>query len=54
MANPTKRTDKKEQTLARVTIFLKGISKRKFFEELERTGRTESSLGKEIITKYYL
>jgi hypothetical protein len=54
MANPTKRTDKKESPVARVTTFLKGKTKRKFFESMEKTGQTEGSLARDIITKYYL
>lgn len=53
MANPSKRTDKEKLPLARVTVFLKGPTKKAFFEELERTGNKESKLGKEIIEKYY-
>jgi hypothetical protein len=54
MANPTKRTDKKEQPRARVTVFLTGLTKRKFFEECEKKGMGESQLGREIIIKHYL
>tara|TARA_R110002033_G_scaffold60198_3_gene110282 strand:- start:2743 stop:2907 length:165 start_codon:yes stop_codon:yes gene_type:complete len=54
MANPKKRTDKKEMPVARVTMFLKGLPKRRFFEEMERTGQTEGNLARTIVTKYFL
>jgi hypothetical protein len=54
MANPKKRTDKAESPRALVTTRLKGITKRKFFEEVQRTSATEATLARDIITKYYL
>ena len=53
MANSHKKKDKKNEPLARVTAFLKGQTKKEFFEELERTGNKESKLAKEIIEKHY-
>ncbi len=54
MANPKRVENKKEMHRARVTTFLKGKTKRLFFEEMERTNIKEAKLANEIITKYYL
>ena len=53
MANPERRTDKKDLPLARVTVFLKGETKKKFFNEVERTEHREGTLAKEIIERHY-
>lgn len=53
MANPSKRTDKKELPLARVTVFLKGETKRDFFNQIERTNDKEGRLGREIIENHF-
>ncbi len=52
---PTKEDYDKKQDLpiARVTTFLRGSTKNKFFEEIKRTGCTEACLASEIIIKYY-
>lgn len=50
-----KKQNKDKLTVARVTAFLKGSTKNKFFKELYNSpGKTESQLVSEIITKYYL
>lgn len=45
----------KKQALhkARVTTFLRGSTKNKFFEEIKRTGCAEWELANEIIVKHY-
>ena len=54
MANPKKVENKITLSSARVTTYLKGKTKRLFFEQLQNTNNTESKLANEIITKYYL
>jgi hypothetical protein len=49
-----KKKNKKNLPTARVTTQLKGITKKKFFEDMERRDIPESHLANEIITKYYL
>lgn len=54
MANPKNNPqDKKEAIKARVTAHLTGDLKRKFFEEVIRTGVSESYLIKEILHEHY-
>ena len=45
--------EKKQSFKARVTVDLQGETKRKFFEEVERTGIKESKLAREIISQHY-
>lgn len=54
MANPKNNPqDKKEAIKARVTAHLTGDLKRRFFEEVIRTGVSESYLIKEILQEHY-
>ena len=54
MANPKSDIQKKKQAIkARVTTHLSGELKKKFFDEVERTGTKESYLLKEILQEHY-
>jgi hypothetical protein len=54
MANPKNDIDaKKTASKARVTAHLTGELKKKFFDEVERTGTKESYLLKEILSEHY-
>jgi hypothetical protein len=54
MANPKNDvTAKKQAAKARVTAHLTGELKKKFFDEVERTGTKESYLLKEILHEHY-
>ncbi|MFN7676111.1 hypothetical protein [Flavobacterium sp.] len=54
MANPKSDINTKKQAAkARVTAHLTGELKKKFFDEVERTGTKESYLLKEIISEHY-
>jgi hypothetical protein len=46
-------TKKQNCSIARVTTFLRGSTKNKFFEELKRTGNSEACLASEIIIEWY-
>lgn len=48
------KTKKEDLIIARVTVFLRGKTKKMFFEEINRTGIKECHLAREIIKKYYL
>jgi hypothetical protein len=54
MAHHDKKKNKQNLPIARVTTHLKGITKKRFFDELELKQITESQLANEIITKHYL
>lgn len=45
--------NKRNLVSARVTVCLKGTTKNKFFEEVERTGIDEAKLARRIIANYY-
>ena len=47
------RKQKCNQYKVRVTTFLHGSTKNKFFDDLERTGNSEACLASEIIIAYY-
>jgi|APFre7841882793_1041355.scaffolds.fasta_scaffold00647_6 hypothetical protein len=54
MANPKNDiAEKKQAAKARVTAHLTGELKKKFFDEVERTGTKESYLLKEILSEHY-
>lgn len=54
MAKHDRKDNKAELPIARVTTLIKGMTKRKFFEEMKRRNQTEANLAREIITKHYL
>jgi hypothetical protein len=54
MGKHDKKQNKENLPIARVTTFIKGLTKKKFFEDIKRQGTTESKLAEEIITKHYL
>jgi hypothetical protein len=39
--------------VARVTGFLKGQAKKKFFEDLKRTGKSETKMVEEMVKTFY-
>lgn len=51
MSAPKK--NKEEGSIARVTTFLKGKTKNRFFSDVENLKTKECHLAKEIIEKYY-
>lgn len=54
MGKHDKKENKKSLPVARVTTHIRGNAKKRFFEDIEIKGTTESKLASEIITKYYL
>lgn len=47
------KSKKSQLVVTKVTTYLTGSVKNKFFEEIERTGALECHLAREIITLYY-
>jgi hypothetical protein len=54
MGKHDKKENKKNLPIARVTTHIKGMTKKLFFEDVERQGTTEGKLANEIITKFYI